>query len=65
MQFAHFTKPDGGQVPIVPAQIVNLRDPLRGEFPGLNVKTVIVLVNGGFQAVQETESEIEAILAKF
>jgi len=64
MKLVHFTAPNGDVVPINPDDVASLR-PAReaqGDHPG--AKTVIVLASGGWQAVRETEADVEAKLER-
>lgn len=61
MTFVHLTNPMGHVVLVRADQIVSLRKPLPNEMAS-GTRTVIVLTNGQFQAVQEPMDAVEAKL---
>lgn len=60
MGWPRFTRPDGVEVAINPANVAEVRAPLPSEMEP-RAKAVIVL-NSGFQAVRESVADVERAL---
>lgn len=56
MKFAHFTAPDGRDVPINPIQVCDVLDNDQGLYDPR--ATAVIMLSGGFHAVRETRSEV-------